>query len=293
MQTAVVEVDADPPSDTEDPDRRRRVGYGLLVLALIAALCLPGLLGRRSSGAATPAPPATPPVAGQCRAPVEKDVELDRLTGTALVDCSERHSAEIVAVRVFPTGAPPPDSASAVAVLAAVATCGAAVEQFVGAATTWQPGTPVPPAPPETTTQITVPSRHQWASGQRWYACQVRPAPDALPIGYTGSVRQAATGDVPVAYGRCASVIGGAAVPCAEPHNAQKISLPVVSRDGIDCREVARRLTGSRDPSYGGQLSQTGWQEADGRVACWATTTTGQPLSGSLIGWGDRPLTTG
>lgn len=293
MQTAAVEVNADPQTDTENPDRRRRAGYELLALALIAALCLPGLLGRRTTGTATPAPPAAPPVAGQCRAPVERDVELDQLTGTALIDCSERHSAEIVAVTIFPAGVPYPDSTSARAVVAAVSSCRGAVEKFVGATTSWQPGAPVPPAPPETVTQISVPGPHEWESGQRWYACQVRPAPDALPIGYTGSVGQAATGDVPAAYGRCAGVIGGPAVPCAEPHNAQKISLAVISRDRIDCREVAQQLTGSPDPSYGGALSQTGWQEADGRVACWSTTTSGRPLLGSLIGWGDRPLTTG
>lgn len=293
MQTAVVEVDADPPAHSRDPEVRRRVGFALLVVALIAALCLPGLLGRRAAGVPTTAPPVPPPVPGQCRAPVEKDVEIDRLTGTALIDCADPHSAEIVSIGSFVDVDSYPDSSSSSAVGAAVAGCEGQVAGYVGKAAPWQQGTPVPHAPPETTTQITVPSRHQWASGQHWYACQVRPALDALPIVYTGSVRQAATDVVPVAYARCASVIGGPAVPCAEPHNAQKLSMPVAGRDRIDCHEVSRLLTGSDDPTFGGQLSQTGWQETNGRVACWATTTTGRPLVGSLLGWGDQPLTTG
>jgi len=296
VSTAVV-VDADDDPRTPGADRRY-YGYFLLAVALLATLCVPGLVGRRLTGTATAAPPAPPPVAGQCRDQIQRPEDLDRLTGTALVPCDRLHSAEVVFVGEFAADQEYPETAQSAALIAPRRACAQQAAQFVGipavpATDAARPAT-VPHVTPQFSVDVVVPARHQWKSGQRWYACQVRPAGNDLPIGYLGTARMAAVNMIPAAFARCAQVIGGPAVPCQEPHYAEQLSAAVPIHGGapLDCLPVAERIVGNIDPSFGGALSLTAWQASGGRVACWATSTTGVPFVGTLIGLGDKPLPT-
>jgi hypothetical protein len=289
-------IDADELPKRSQPGDPRAYGYGLLVLALVAALCVPGLLGRRANGAAVAAPPAPPPTVGECLAPIEKPADLDRLTGVPAVDCSTPHSAEVVFVGQFGATDGYPENTAASSLVYPYRACALQADQFVGisAAATAQvnPNTgAVAHVRPQVDAPVMVPTRHQWRSGQRWYACQVRPAGDTLPMSYDGSVLQAAwAATLPAPFARCAQVIGGDAVPCTEPHYAEQLTDFFDARTRVDCHGVAARLIGTHDPSFHGSLSLTGWQASGGRTACWATSTTGEPFIGTLLGLGDQPF---
>lgn len=294
MSTPVIDADAvDRHPSAHD---RRAYGYGLLAVALIAALCVPGLVGRRANGAASPAPPAPPPTVGQCAAQIDRPEDLDRLTGVPLVDCAKgTHSGEVVFVGRFADGDSYPEIPTAPALRYPKQACALKVNEYAGI-----PATPLALVDqaggtahvrPQVQSVVTVPTSHQWQSGQRWYACQVRPAGDTLPMTYAGSVAGAAWGEtMPATFSRCAQVIGGAAVPCTEPHYAEQLSDFVAAGAELDCHRVGVLLTGAPDPNFHGALSITGWRASGGRNACWATSTTGQPFVGTLLGWGNRPF---
>lgn len=294
MSTPVIDADEQPKHAPVGD--RRAFGYGLLVLALVAALCVPGLLGRRADGSATAAPPAPPPTVGQCLAPIEKPADLDRLTGMPTVDCTDPHSAEIVFVGQFGAADAYPENTASTSLVYPYRACALQADQFAGIST---PATAqVNPATgavahvrPQIEAPVMVPTRHQWLSGQRWYACQIRPAGDTLPMSYDGSASQAAwAATLPAPFARCAQVIGGDAVPCTEPHYAEQLTDFIDAHTPLDCHRAAARLIGTADPSFHGSLSLTGWQAAGGRTACWATSTTGEPFIGTLLGLGDQPF---
>jgi hypothetical protein len=296
VSTAVV-VDADDEPRTPRLERRY-YGYFLLAVALLATLCVPGLVGRRLVGSAVAAPAAPPPTVGQCRDQIQRPEDLDRLTGTALVPCERPHSAEVVSIGEFAADQAYPETAEPDALMAPKRACAQQAYQFVGLAavpaTDASDPSTVPHMTPQLSPEVVVPTRHQWKSGQRWYACQIRPAGNDLPIGYLGTARMAAVDGIPAPFARCAQVIGGPAVPCQEPHYAEQLSAAVPIHGGVplDCPMVAARIIGSPDPSFGSALSLTAWQASGGRVACWATSTTGVPFVGTLIGLGDNPLPT-
>ncbi len=295
MSTAVV-VNADADGPAEHGSDRRYYGYVLLTIALLATLCVPGLVGRRLQGEPAAAPPAPPPAVGQCQAEIQRSEDLDRLTGTALVPCSQPHSSEVVFVGQFQQADEYPQISTSPALLGPKKICISRVNRYAGigsaAITVGADPTNLPHISPQVASVVVVPIRHQWDSGQHWFACQVRPAGRELPISYLGSVRAAGTGRVPAAFALCAQVIGGAPIPCDEPHYAEQLSAAVRIPNGgsLDCEGAARRIIGNRDPSFGSALSQTGWQQSGGLVACWATSTTGVPFVGTLIGLGDQPL---
>jgi hypothetical protein len=302
MGTLVVDADAEPRRASVSD--RRLYGYALLAIALIAALCVPGLLGRRANGNAAPAPPAPPPTVGQCTGPIDRPEQLQQLTALPTVPCDRAHSAEIVFIGQFGAADSYPQDSAAAALIPANRSCAQQVEQFIGVGGLYpdaalaqptaviDPDRGVPHLDPRAAAVVAVPTRHQWNSGQRWYSCRVQPENSTLPISYLGSVRMAAQGPLPAAFALCAQVIGGDPVPCAEPHYAERLTDFIASENPLDCRQVARQLIGTQDPTFHGSLSLTAWRAAAGRAACWATSTSGQAFIGTLIDWGDRPLPT-
>ncbi|WP_029138753.1 septum formation family protein [Nakamurella lactea] len=288
MNTPV--IDADEVVTRTSADDRRVYGYGLLAVALIATLCVPGVLGRRANGLAVAAPPAPPPTVGQCLAPIDRPENLVRVISVGTVPCSTAHSAEIVAVLTLDDATPYPESLGAPVMQQAAAACTAAAEEYAGIGSGGSAAAAVAHVRPQIEAVATAPSTNQWNNDQRWLACQVRPAGDTLPVSYLGSVADAAAGPMPAAFSRCAQVIGGEAVPCTEPHYAEQLTDFVDVRDRLNCHREGARLIGAPDPTFHGELSLTGWQESGGRTACWATSTTGQAFVGTLLGWGDRPF---
>lgn len=294
MGTLVVVADPAPPR--EPGPNRRYYGYALLAVALLTALCVPNLVGRFIIGVAVAAPPDPPPAVGQCRAPIERPVDLGRLTGAPLIGCARQHSAEIVYVGQLDTSAGYPITADARSLISPAKDCAVRADSFVGTAGTPKPNTVLHVAP-QFRTEVTVPIRAQWDAGQHWYSCQVLPAGEDLPVSYSGTVRGAATGPLPAAFGRCAQTINGDPTPCSEPHSAEQISVsqpipPEHPQLTLDCEGIAAAIIGAPDPSFGGLLSQYSWRTNDS-TACWATSTTSLQMVGTLIGWGDKPLPTG
>ncbi|MGI8418644.1 MAG: septum formation family protein [Nakamurella sp.] len=295
MSTVV--VDADPALPREPGPHRRYYGYALLTAAVLAALCVPSLVGRNTNGAPIAAPPDPPPKVGQCRAPIERPEDLGRLIGAQLVDCGNPHSAEVVAVGQLDLDASYPLTAAAPSLTDPGKQCAADALAYIGVVDAVPGESSALHVAPQFRTEVTVPIRAQWDAGQHWYSCQILPASEDLPVSYSGMVSGAATGPLPAAFGRCAQSIDGDPTPCAEPHSAEQISLsqpkPADNQtDILDCRQLAETIIGAADPTFGGALSLTSWN-SDGTVACWATSTTSSEMVGTLIGWGDRPLRSG
>lgn len=294
MSTVV--VDADPALPRESGPHRRYYGYALLTAAVLAALCVPSLVGRNTNGAPIAAPPDPPPHVGQCRAPIERPEDLGKLIGARLVDCGNPHSAEVVSVGQLDLSAGYPLTAAAPSLTEPAKQCAADALAYVGVVTSTGTSSAVHVAP-QFRTEVTVPIRAQWDAGQHWYSCQILPASEDLPVSYTGTVSYAAVGPLPAAFGRCAQSIDGNPTPCSEPHSAEQISLsqPLPANnqiDILDCRHLADGIIGAHDPTFGGALSLTSWRSAS-TVACWATSTTSSEMVGTLVGWGDRPLQSG
>ncbi|MDQ6658535.1 MAG: septum formation family protein [Actinomycetota bacterium] len=296
MSTVVV-VEADPVLPREPGPHRRYCGYALLTAAVLAALCVPSLVGRNTNGAPIAAPPDPPPHVGQCRAPIERPEELGRLIGARLVDCGNPHSAEVVSVGQLDPSTGYPLTAAAPSLTDPGKQCAADALTFVAAMPAVRGKPTALHVFPQFRTEVTVPIRAQWDAGQHWYSCQILPAIEDLPVSYTGTASRAAIGPLPAAFGRCAQSIDGDPTPCSEPHSAEQISLsqPIPANnktDILDCRQLAEGIIGAHDPTFGGALSLTSWR-SDSTVACWATATTSSEMVGTLVGWGDRPLQSG
>lgn len=291
---------AAPASSGAGPAPDRRVlGALALALALVAAVATPGLAGRPTSGTAVVGTIPEAPKAGQCRAPLSAPAELNsRVDRVPLVECSEPHSAEIIHVGEL-TGDTYPDGGQRSRSLSrAQDACDDLALRYVAGVRSDDIEHRVTP---RYLARVTVPHELQWREGQRWYSCQVAPDTSFFPMSYSGSVRLAMLTVPPPLFAACANSLARIApVPCDRPHAGEQLTFEgpeagftdyVLGGDAGDryCGPIAAGVLGVADPTYGGKLTIRFWR-MDGGASCWAFSTDGQLLTGTLIGLGNGPL---
>ena len=168
------------------------------------------------------------------------------------------------------------------------------------------------------------PSSRQQADGQRWAACVILAAGTGTDTGLalndvprTNQLRGAIrAGSLPQDFGLCANppVELQRAVSCTEQHTLQllgwsELSTFATSAERLSaCRTLAGSLTRMSDPSAGGRLRLTAYEERDGpngtvipsgapdqpgqtgTVTCIVSTVGTGRLVGSLLGLGNGPV---
>ena len=290
-------------------DRVRRMAAGVVLLSVVALavpvvgrMSQPGVTGRPVAGW----PPA--PAVGTCLGVPSGDP-------VAVVPCDRPHLQEVTAA----FAATDPRNPGVVARWDAY--CGEPAADYLGV----RPVTPEvaeppdahaavwsPPAPSYTYNVARAPERDR-VGRVGWVACVVRPQ-GGVP--YAGSARDAARSpNRPGAFGVCgddagaSTTIGYSGVSCAEPHRWEVLGQAAVSEWGFDvdgrltpvdpppdwpglrqsCRDLAARTLGVADPGYGGLLTVDLAPVAYLTACVVAPADRGSLLTGSLVGWGDRP----
>lgn len=294
----------------------------MLVLASVAVLVVPNILGRRSAGSPTAEVIAAPPSVGQCvkaitQSPTGRPAgadsaaqeapDRDRALPTATVTpCTGQVVGEVISV----TPRNPVTATTLQEYDDAHPDCRTQVESYLGITATthilgvaWSKSIYVD--------AVTVgPDAHDRAAGRTWSACvlsavsQTYPAPRTLKSSWT-------TNSLPDAYGLCwvTTVIQhGVPTACTAPHTTQQLafgfasgatdsSTSIVSApDPADvttgCRQLAADIMQVRDPTFGGALEIKVLSDPSGVpfVQCAASATGGRHLVGSLIGLGAATL---
>ncbi|MGS0687447.1 hypothetical protein ACVBEQ_20215 [Nakamurella sp. GG22] len=272
---------------------RRAAGAVVLIAAVLVALAIPTVTGRRIAGSAARLSTADAPELGQClSAAPEPTLAYGRVTAFAAPagPCGAANYGEMVFVapdfRAFPSTmvfdrtsfVDPGD-------------CDPPAREYLG----WEPAGSSGSAGPTDTaraladwrpvlTQTLVligPDKAQFLAGQRWIGCAMLPrkAP------YSGSLRTgAASGAFPAAdaYGSCRaqpSAAGRRELPCSVAHDAEIFGWSATSGWGAptggsaepgpaepgpaasdeesimaSCRALVTAVTGMIDPSAGGSL---------------------------------------
>lgn len=236
---------------------RRTLSTAVLAVALLAGCA--GSTGSDGDLTDDWKPMAAPgpfvPPAGVCQ--VADFTDPVTLAAFAPVDCGVPHRVETAYVGTFPpavTAAPPVDSA---AMRAAFADCDTRASGYVG--DDWRAG--------RLRLGVALPSKVGWASGARWYRCDLTELDTveqaAKTVLRTGSLRDALKGASPLRLG-CQDARTGRElgvrrlVPadCAKPHNAEFVGVwkapdkpyPVKPADWAPiytgCRSVLARYTG-------------------------------------------------
>ncbi len=278
---------------------RRLVGALTLLLATTAVLVAPALqhpgLSGRASAAALPGPPAV----GSCL------LVRDAVAGP--VDCAEPHDLEVTAGVDSDATTPSPEQCTqrAVDYVAPIRVDDWLVPLAMDVA--------VIPAPPG-----------ERAGDRGWQACTMRPTTHDR---FAGTVRGMTLADYRSdVFGSCFDQHPGPKIRCDSPHDAEllgtadvvvtdaapagnrvrqlpgasALSAPLIADLTGRCTSLAARLTGVADPTYAGLLGIRMFvrgvdptaQPDTLRVAvsCVAVAPPGQPLSGSVVGLGTRPL---
>ncbi len=302
---------------------RRALGASVLIVAVLVALVLPTLGGRRIAGTASRLPVPAQPAVGECLlAPADDGHSALNYLGVDVQaapvgPCGQPSFGEIVSVtddvRSFPSTMayndntrPQPDVCDAdarvylgwdrAASLGADSPMPADTE---GALARWHPvltGSLV----------LVGPDLSQFLAGQRWIACAVQPrqAP------YWGSIRRGTVSAAAAnAFGSCRAHTGTAderPLSCALPHDSEIFGRTPAGGSATallsSCRVLIIAATGLTDPSAGGKLaatveldkpigSQSGSGEAGSALAtCVLRTKGNQLLGGGLTGIGNGPL---
>jgi hypothetical protein len=168
--------------------------------------------------------------------------------------------------------------------------CQDAVTRFVSGV---RPNGPMGRIPPRARARVTLPSTTQWAYGQRWFACEVVPNTDSLPIEWIGSAHLAGLKVPPVPFATCALGVGGNRVDCRLPHNAEQLTLTDDPTGGPQgCYELAAAIMKTTDPTYGGAVVVAA-RRVETTTECWVATQGSATLSGTVIGHGSGPLPPG
>lgn len=300
-------------------------GALLLVLALLAAVVMPGLNGRRIAGAASRPPPPEPPKVGDCLVQVG-DSMLDHpqmtfqyATGT-FGTCKGQIAGEVVAMLPMPASdysdengrrAVEPDNIERYQALSS--DCYARFFEFAGADLDSNRRPQVLPPEDGRTWYLLIsvevlvlgPIASDRRAGSDWLACVAVPFPRER---YEGTVREALTsGRLPSSFGSCAphaefdNFIG----TCTQPFQTQllgRMYAPGVDLRSQDdrllndsCMALARKLMRVDDPTFRGLLIVDGMldptnPESSDSALCTVSAPPDRKLTGSLIGIGDSPL---
>ena len=278
--------------------QRRWSGLALLAVAAAAMLVIPGVAGQPMAGIPLIAPIPGPPAQRSCLAPITTSTELDSLVDAVpVVPCSSSHGAEITLQQNFfpiAPNSPWPTSNRDPIFNEPISVCSDQNDSYVGTSGT----SDFDRVLPRYRTKVTIPSEVQWLAGQRWYTCEVLPDVD-LPLHYDGTVEQALHGIPPTPFATCAPAPHAPATRCDRPHSAEQLSLtlrdptqsspPPRSNTADQCRELAKKIIGTSDPEFDGQLEITDWLDGTG-LSCWLQAANGRLLVGTLIGHGSGPL---
>ncbi len=297
---------------------RRALGAAVVIVAVIVALIVPNLGGRRILGSATRVPIPSPPAVGDCLLDDagNRHSALNFMATTVLAaptgPCAGASFGEVVSVtedaRSFPStmayndnSRPQPDA------------CEAAARDYLG----WDGAAGNPRAtggvglaawhPVLTRSLVLIgPDLAQYLTGQRWIACAIQPQHSP----YWGSVRGATFSTAAAnAFGRCRTHTGTPDerdLSCALPHDSEVIgwtpaggSAPALMES---CKALILAVTGMRDPSAGGLLqpaveldkpigSQSGSGEGGSALATCVIRVQGNVrLGAGLTGIGDGPM---
>ncbi|WP_425716831.1 septum formation family protein [Micromonospora sp. DT233] len=230
--------------------------------ALVAAVVLvgcgssTGLDGDLTDdwAAFAPAGPFTP-AAGVCQ--VADFTEVVTLAAYAPVECATPHRVETTHVGVFPAARATAPAGGSAELRGAFADCDAKASGYVG--DDWRAG--------RLRLAVAVPSTTGWASGARWYRCDLAEVSTAeagaVPVVRTGSLRGALQGASPLRLG-CQRSRGAATrgaqvltpVACTVRHDAEFVGVwkapdrPFPTRDAdwapvfAGCRSVIARYAG-------------------------------------------------
>lgn len=270
---------------------RRVAGLALLAVLVLGLLCAPAVIGRTVSGQGEPAVRVSPrPEAGQCLAPLETPDQLNTVADVVpLVACTQPHSAEILTVRTLDPADWPkrPDITTASFTSGALSqACNQLAAQYLG----WGTRSAEHRISVSFFTRLTVSSDHDWAAGQRWYACEVMPGNLDFPISWLGTARNANNGTPPSPFAKCADEPAAPRVPCDRPHHAEQLTQsfggPALA---VACTQLVGRVIGTSDPTFGGRLAVVA-RSVSGGTGCWVTTTSTRSLTGTLINHGTAPL---
>ncbi|WP_320067795.1 septum formation family protein [Micromonospora sp. RTGN7] len=233
--------------------------------ALVAAVMLVGCGGSAGLdgdltddwAALAPARPFTP-AAGVCQ--VADFAEVVTLAAYAPVDCTVGHRLETVYVGPFPADRPAPPASASAELRGAFADCDAKATGYVG--DDWRAG--------RLRLAVALPSKLGWASGARWYRCDLTEVSTAeagaVPVTRTGSLRDALKGPSALRLGcqrtRAATTRGAQVltpVACAVRHDAEFVGVwkapdrPYPIRDAdwapffVGCRSALARYVGVPD----------------------------------------------
>ncbi|MTD15270.1 hypothetical protein GIS00_15110 [Nakamurella sp. YIM 132087] len=229
---------------------RRRIGVTVVALVLLAALVVPGVLGRRVQGTATLAPPAPRPAAGQCLLDLSPSGRQP-YPSARVGPCDGGQIGEIVGVHDISV-----DPLPCWADLTGYLGLPASVYRVDGWVVRLAAGT-----------VVFGPDPGQRAAGQRWVGCAVRPpASTSQTLRYSGSVRNAfAGGRPPSPFALCAAsaedLLESGTISCAVPHGLETLGNRSTADEAVtqavldaDCLALARILTVADDPTRGGQL---------------------------------------
>ncbi len=300
---------------------RRLVGLLVLAVVALAAITVPGVVGRHLVGAPTamviPAPPsvgecvtglsATPPVddAGEVDAPAD-------YPSARFGSCAGPIVGEVMSVDLTP-------HQLARTTIASYQLAGAACElsevNYVGSIGPFDPATITTPgiawqADVSVESVAIGPTHLQTAGGQSWTAC-VGATPDRSS--YRGTLRAALSlGILPPVFATCWKSLqtSDQHVPCSTPHPIEVIALTqitdattTVAQVNRSCLGMASRAFRTADPTRGGRLRIAAYA-VDGSVVrpltravmlqgylgCLASVGPPSQLDDTLIGVGSKPL---
>ncbi|MET3807309.1 hypothetical protein ABIB25_004332 [Nakamurella sp. UYEF19] len=299
---------------------RRIAGVLLLVVALVATLAVPDVVGRSLAGAPSPEQIAAPPAVGSCvgaitgSGPARTGADArPSVTGSqpvaTVVPCTGRVMGEIISVTV----ANPRQVVTLQEYDEVHPSCRSQVETYLGTTATttlsgvqWSRSIYVDVA-------TVGPDGHDRAAGRTWTACVMTAVDQTYPV--TASLKSSwTTRSLPDAYGLCwfdDVVQLGEPVACTSPHRTQQlgyglVSSPtdsgtsIVSAVGYDailagCRTLAASVMDAADPTRGGSLDVRVVVSRSGApyVQCAVSATGSKKLTGSVIGLGTKPVPLG
>jgi len=296
---------------------RRLAGLLVLVLAITAVVVAPAIDGRRVAGAGVAAAFPAPPEVGACvLPPVPVGPKVGGLlpeipvTAVHFGSCEGVIAGEVVSLLAS-------DQVTGMD-LSFPGPCADGISAFAGLQVSARSAT-VPGAPPDSpavwtptlgsTGLLIVPSQSERNTGRLWAACLVVPTMHST---YHGTLRHAFTaGRLPDQFGLCWAESDldhmPDLLPCAEPHPAELLatgwienrSVVTLERVEASCLDIAGRIMRTGDPGRGGAITivtdpvrRDGASRPDAplTVGCFATSSAGAPLTGTVIGLGDSPV---
>ncbi|WP_157695352.1 hypothetical protein [Nakamurella panacisegetis] len=296
---------------------RRAAGVMVLFVALLCAMVVPSLVGKRVAGSAVSEVIAAPPTVGSCVTAITGPDRPPRATrpnaavtalpvATVAPSCTGTVIGEIISVQ--------PTSSSTVTTLdefvQANPSCRSQVEKYLGTTATstidgmeWTKSIHVD--------AVTVgPNAHDRAAGRTWTACVLSTVGQTYNA--TTSLKSSwDSGTLPDEFGLCwdrSVVPRGTPTSCTSPHSTQQLGYGFVASptdsgtsivSGMDadgmtagCRTLAASVMKTSDPTKGGRLAVKVVAQAAGApyVQCVVTVVGSGKLTGSVIGIGSKAL---